>query len=103
MAELHLRLSDHEKAALERLAARQKITISALVRQRLMVDLTGEALAQRIAQIVEPRAGQADEKVLAELAAHREDFKEFRGNLARELESLVRQVWAASRGHKEPT
>lgn len=103
MAHLNIRLPDQEKAAIERAAVAEKMTVTAYVRHRLLSDLTGDALAQKIAQLIKHSQPSQQENLLSVLDAriaevavgmgeHREDFTEFRTKLADALKQILAAV-----------
>lgn len=103
MAHLNLRLPDQEKASIERAAVAEKMTVTGYVRHRLLTDITGDALARRITEMVEERQAEQHEKLLDAMEAriteivttvdsHREDFSTFRTNLAEALKQIIATV-----------
>ena len=93
---LEIRLPAPEKSALERSAVALNVSVSAYVRQRLGADLTGDALAHRIAELIAEQQDSAMQELLDAMTEHRGDFDIFRQNLGAALKQLLSRIDGAT-------
>lgn len=98
---LEIRLPPYEKAAIERQAVAAEMSVSAWVRKRLTADLTGDALAQSIANLIQQRQDSALQEIVEGLTEDRANFEAFRAGLRQALAQLSEHLVAEIRGAKK--